>query len=214
MKRNIKKAAAFIAAAVMVTGSAMTVHAEPATINGVEFDAVYYAEHNPDVVAVFGNDADVLFQHYIAFGQAEGRMPYETEEEKAADAASVEERIQNAMYALKEAYPEGRKWNNDDYYAWKGGIYSGGYGCAGFAFMLSDAAFGNARARKYYDASAVRAGDIARMDGDSHSVIVLEVQPDSVIVAEGNFNNSVHWGRKISRSQLEKAQYFLTRYEQ
>lgn len=116
------------------------------------------------------------------------------------------------MYALKTAYPEGTKWNNENYYQWKGGIYSGGYGCAGFAFMLSDAAFGNAGTRMYYDANAVRVGDIVRMNGDTHSVIVLEVQADGVIVAEGNFNNSIHWGRKISRNELSNADFFLTRY--
>lgn len=214
MEKKLKKLVIATTAAMMILGSTMTVQAQPTAIGDVIFDAEYYAAHNPDVVAVFGTDENVLFQHYIAFGQAEGRLPYEPEEAAAENAVSEEERVRNAMYALKETYPGGTKWNNDNYYAWKGGIYSGGYGCAGFAFMLSDAAFGTARARKYYDASAVRVGDIVRMDGDSHSVIVLEVYPDKVIVAEGNFNNSVRWGRPISRSQLEKANYFLTRYAQ
>ncbi len=37
------------------------------------FDATYYAEKNPDVVAVIGNDPAVLLQHYIDFGIYEGR---------------------------------------------------------------------------------------------------------------------------------------------
>lgn len=212
MKKNLRKVAAFAAAAVMVSGCVMTVRAEPAAVNGVVFDAEYYAAHNPDVVAVFGADAGVLFQHYVAFGQAEGRLPYEMEDKTSSDAVSAEDAARNAMYALQEAYPDGTRWNNDNYYAWNGGIYAGGYGCAGFAFMLSDAAFGTARARVYHDAREVRTGDIARLDGDRHSVIILEVHPDSVTVAEGNFNNAVHWGRKISRSELAKADYFLTRY--
>ncbi len=211
MKRNFQKIVAGIAAAVMVSGTVMTVQAQPVMTGDVMFDAEYYAEQNPDVVAVFGNDAEILFQHYIAFGQAEGRLPYEAVKE-TEDTVSEEGRIRGAINAMKASYPEGTKWNNDNYYAWKGGIYSGGYGCAGFAFMLSDAAFGTAKARKYNDPDAVRTGDIVRMEGDSHSVIILEVQPDCVIVAEGNFNNSVHWGRKISRSELRKADCFLTRY--
>ena len=47
------------------------------------------------------------------------------------------------MIAKKADYPEGMPWTNDDTYAWKGGIYSSGGGCTGFAFMLSDACFGN-----------------------------------------------------------------------
>lgn len=120
--------------------------------------------------------------------------------------------VYSAMISLQSSYPEGTAWSNDNYYAWKGGIYSGGYGCAGFAFMLSDAAFGTARARVYYDASAVQVGDIVRMEQDTHSVIILEVRSDSVIVAEGNYNYSVHWGREISRSELSGADYFMTRY--
>lgn len=127
-------------------------------------------------------------------------------------AAEQDREVYEAIIAMKEKYPEGTKWTNDNYYAWKGGIYAGGYGCAGFAFMLSDAAFGSAPARKHTNADIVRVGDIARMNGDTHSVIILEVRSDSVIVAEGNYNTVVHWGREISRSSLEKADYFLTRY--
>ena len=212
MKSNLIRFAAGVATAGMILGSTMTVQAQPVAIGDVIFDAEYYAAHNPDVAAVFGSDANILFQHYIGFGQTEGRLPYEAGETANEGNFSEEERIRNAMYALKTAYPEGTKWNNENYYQWKGGIYSGCYGCAGFAFMLSDAAFGNAGTRMYYDANAVRVGDIVRMNGDTHSVIVLEVQADGVIVAEGNLNNSIHWGRKISRNELSNADFFLTRY--
>lgn len=37
------------------------------------FDAKYYAEANPDVVAVFGNDPKALFAHYLTSGIKEGR---------------------------------------------------------------------------------------------------------------------------------------------
>lgn len=45
--------------------------------DGNVFDADYYAESNPDVVAVFGNDANILYVHYLNFGKAEGRLPYQ-----------------------------------------------------------------------------------------------------------------------------------------
>ena len=39
------------------------------------FDAAYYAATYPDVAAVYGNDADKLFAHYITLGRSELRRP-------------------------------------------------------------------------------------------------------------------------------------------
>lgn len=93
------------------------------------------------------------------------------------------------MLALKSDYPEGTPWTNADYYEWKGGIFLGGYGCAGFAFMLSDAAFGDLPARQVYDLSdaenTVRVGDILRINGDTHSVIVMEADANGVTIGRG-----------------------------
>ena len=125
----------------------------------------------------------------------------------------TEDNVYDSIMAMKSRYPEGMQWNNSNFYAWKGGIYSGGYGCAGFAFALSDAAFGSLPARKHNNYSKIKVGDIVRMYYDTHSVIVLEVNSDSVIVAEGNFNDSVHWGRKIAKSEIkETGTYVMTRY--
>ena len=128
--------------------------------------------------------------------------------------SSEEQAAYEAMTALKSQYPNGTPWTNKNYYAWHGGIYSGGYGCAGFSFMLSDAAFGDLPARKIQPVSFsdVRVGDIIRQKGDSHSVIVLEVREDSVVIAEGNMNSSVLWGRTLNRSEVESATYLMTRW--
>lgn len=126
-----------------------------------------------------------------------------------------EENIYNAMIALKAQYPEGMPWTNANGYSWRGGIYSTGYGCAGFAFMLSDAAFGDLPARMIYDADvySIRVGDILRVNDDTHSVIVLQVTGDGVVLAEGNYNSSVHWGRKMSWAELKSTlTYVMTRY--
>lgn len=134
--------------------------------------------------------------------------------QSAAAADLSEESVRAAMLAMEKQYPEGTPFDNGNYYAWKGGIFSGGYGCAGFAFMLSDAAFGSLPARKYYDYSKIRVGDILRLNNDSHSVIVLYVNADSVTVAEGNYNRKVHWRREISMSTIRNGQtaYAMTRY--
>ncbi|MBD5470678.1 MAG: hypothetical protein HDR19_06075 [Lachnospiraceae bacterium] len=121
--------------------------------------------------------------------------------------------IYDKMIAQKANFPEGMAWTNDNFYAWKGGIYSGGYGCAGFAFAVSDAAFGEAGAVIHKDYNNIKIGDILRVNYDTHSVIVLEVKADSVIVAEGNYNGAIHWGREIPKSELvDEGSYIMTRY--
>lgn len=133
---------------------------------------------------------------------------------KASDSSELSEKtVYNKMIAMKEQYPEGMPWTNDNFYAWNGGIYTGGYGCMGFAFILSDAAFGTLPARKHTDFSKIRVGDILRINYDTHSVIVLEVKSNSVIIAEGNYNSSIHWEREILLSEIEQSgEYVLTRY--
>ena len=126
-----------------------------------------------------------------------------------------EKSIYNAMIAFKSQYPEGTPWTNDNSYVWNGGIYKTGYGCAGFAFMLSDAAFGKLPARKIVSAnvSDIRVGDILRINNDSHSVIVLQITDEGVVLAEGNYNRSVHWGRKLTWAETKNTlTYIMTRY--
>lgn len=50
-----------------------------------EFDAQFYAERNPDVVAAVGDSPDALYKHYIDYGQAEGRC------RNAAEQALIDE---------------------------------------------------------------------------------------------------------------------------
>lgn len=128
-------------------------------------------------------------------------------------AAANNKQIYDILVAQKAVFPEGMKWTNDDYRGWNGGTYTGGFGCAGFAFALSDAAFGNVKAKLHQDYSNIKVGDILRVNNGTHSVIVLEVKENSVIVAEGNYNGAIHWGREIPKSGLVDSQsYIMTRY--
>lgn len=73
-----KKLVMSIMSAIMVCASSMTAMAAPeiVEVNGVNevFDAEYYAAVYPDVAAAFGTDKELLLQHYITFGQSEGRL--------------------------------------------------------------------------------------------------------------------------------------------
>lgn len=177
------------------------------------FDIAAYRNGYPDLQAAFGDNWDAYADHYLTVGKAEGRNIGVRTGADQNSTAQAPAGIYEAMIAQKAVFPEGMHWDNDNFYAWRGGIYSGGFGCAGFAFALSDAAFGDAPARMHYDPSAVKVGDILRVNNDTHSVIVLEVNSDHVVIAEGNYNSSVHWGRKISKAKLaEITNNVITRY--
>lgn len=121
--------------------------------------------------------------------------------------------VTEKLIAMKEKYPEGTPWTNENVYSWKGGIYSKGGGCSAFSFILSDNVFGDLKARKHTDFLQAKVGDIIRLHNDAHSVIVLEREDTIITVAEGNYNSSVHWGRKIDLSDSNNGfTYVLTRY--
>ncbi len=132
--------------------------------------------------------------------------------------------IYQRMIAMMDKYPEGMKWTNSNTYTWYN-VYvdedfpypytMGGGGCAAFCMILSDAAFGTTalvykRSNVVYD--DLKVGDILRINNDTHSVIILEKNSDGVVIAEGNYNSSIHWGRKLTRAQVEAADFYETRY--
>lgn len=159
----------------------------------------------------------------------------ETEEEEISEpvlhdsADLTPSGVYEAMIALKsqDTYKEGTVWtdyepySDNNYYRWKGGQINGSnivaVGCVAFAFSLSDAAFGTAPARMYAPGGFVyediKAGDILRVNTDTHTVIVLEASDAGVIVAEGNLNGKVHWGRAMSRDEVMRdTSHYITRY--
>jgi len=88
MKKNIittALAAAMVATTILTTGISAHAAEAPAaqtqvvkqklnpTVIAKVFDAKYYAEKNPDVVAVVGSDSAALLNHYVTSGIYEGR---------------------------------------------------------------------------------------------------------------------------------------------
>lgn len=124
--------------------------------------------------------------------------------------------IYDKMVALQSQYPDGTPWDNSNSYTPLTKYYSSAMGCAGFAHMLSDAAFGTLPERKMTtDFEGIRVGDIVRMNGDTHSVIILGIDGSTVTIAEGNINRSVMWGRTYTFDNLMSVMdYYITRYPQ
>ncbi len=128
-----------------------------------------------------------------------------------------------AMIALQSKFPEGMHWTDasSGTYTWKGGrgengeIATMGTGCVNFAFQLSDAAFGTLPARMLkeneFEFADIHVGDILRISL-GHSVIVLQINDDSMVIAEGNYNQSIHWGRVVTKGEVEQSVHVLTRY--
>ncbi len=109
-----------------------------------------------------------------------------------------------ALIELRDQYPTGSWWDSECYYKWNAAsVYRGGYGCAGFAYMLSDAIYGAARARKIESNSDVEPYDCIELFNNAHTAFVLEVPGDgTVIVAEGNVDGRVYWGSTYSISDV------------
>lgn len=137
--------------------------------------------------------------------------------------------VHESMTAMKDVFYEGMTWTNfepygskgewGDAYWFQGGAVkgaSGGVGCAGYAFRMSDNAFGTLPARVLdrgqFTFEDVKVGDILRVNNNSHFVIVWRVGSGGVTVTEGNYNKSVHWGRSLSKAEVMAATFLVTRY--
>ena len=83
---------------------AMNASAAPVRMaDGQLFDAAYYAQNNPDVVAAFGTNTDWLYLHYVICGKAEGRLPYaQTSDTPGAPSSGTD--FDPVYYAAK--YPD------------------------------------------------------------------------------------------------------------
>ena len=75
LKKSLITLTAVLIAAIAVFTADIKVEASPRIMpDGTVFDAEFYASSNPDVVAAFGNNADLMYVHYVLFGKAEGRL--------------------------------------------------------------------------------------------------------------------------------------------
>ncbi len=104
---RLNKFIAALAFAFVMVIAAPAVHASAAPVkmaDGNMFDAQYYAANNPDVVAIFGTGADILYLHYSLFGKAEGRLPYAPGSSTATAAPATGGAFDAAFYASR--YPD------------------------------------------------------------------------------------------------------------
>lgn len=150
-------------------------------------------------------------------GEAVKALECHTCKEKSPDSSLAADSVSiyNALIAFKNKYPEGTAFDNSVIYEW---FYDNcsycDAGCAAFASELSIEVFGTEAYVELTDITIadVRVGDSLRINGNTHTVIVLEVYSDYIVIAEANFNGKVHWGRTLTESQVANANYLISRY--
>ena len=127
--------------------------------------------------------------------------------------------IYNRIIELKSVYPQGYPCDDKNFVR---GLYNDVTGCAAFAADVMSHLYGDGNEEmsyiyRYVDdvkyvcgdnvarwvIDQIRVGDVLRL-GNTHSVVVIGVDKDSVTVVEGNSNGIVNWGRKITKSTRMK----------
>lgn len=140
----------------------------------------------------------------------------------AAQGTASATAIATALEALQAQLPEGLAWTNDLKYTStctiNGQRYNyTGYGCAAFALIFEDLTYGTANASytktAACDVSVIKSGDIVRVPTQQggHSYVILSLDATGATIVEGNYNNSVHWGRHVSIDELAVNTYVLSR---
>ncbi len=134
------------------------------------------------------------------------------DEPVAAAALPPESVVQERLLAMYDQWPDGTHWDSKSYYVDKSGYKE--YGCFGFAIMLQEAAFpglyGPYRKNAPIRFEDICVGDMLSTPG--HTAIVVERHEDYVVMAEGNMNMGVRWGRKVTAADMGELQYRWTYY--
>lgn len=199
----MKKLMTLFTVLVTLLGSSLSVYAAPKTMpDGNTFDPEFYAATYPDVANVVGTDENALYNHYVTFGQAEGRKPYEgfkTEAEIRAD----------KLAELRKTYPSGSTWDGS-YFAFLSGYVKGngvspdGMGCQAYAYHITNEIFGDAPAKLYKkdENLTIQMYDIVILNNYVHSAVVIGVdtEANTITVTEGNIHaivNGVDTGGKV-----------------
>ena len=145
---------------------------------------------------------------------AEEPAPAEEPADAPVTAATLppESVVHERLMAMKEEWPDGSHWDSKSYWVDKSGNKE--YGCFGFAIMLQDKAFpglsGPYRRNAPIKFEDICVGDMLSTPG--HTAIVVERHEDYVIMAEGNMDMGVRWGRRVTPEDVGELTYRWTYY--
>ncbi len=139
------------------------------------------------------------------------------------DESEIYERIMQRKNQF--GYKEGTPWDNSQLYVNKVEYdgyapgYFRGYGCFGFMLDMMEYASNyeypiRTVKGRYDDLPEIHIGDGVRINFDEHSVVVIGKNKKGTVitVVEGNFNNSVHWGREIDISNRDSGFRYIATF--
>ena len=152
----------------------------------------------------------VTFLHR-AFTMVQSPQPPAEEWHEPVYGGSLSEAyVLDVINSMRYSYPEGMVWSLDNSYH-SDALNIMGAGCAGFALLCSDMAFGDLPiTAEHSDFHAIKVGDMVKTDYGRHTVVVLEKRADSIVVTEGNYNGLIHWDREFYRAELEAGNFTVT----
>ncbi len=84
--------------------------------DGTVFDAEFYADRYPDVVAALGRSEEAMYRHYKQYGRAEGRLPYASAAVSVTTTVPANASAYDKIVAMKSEFPEGMEWDYDNFY--------------------------------------------------------------------------------------------------
>lgn len=125
----------------------------------------------------------------------------------------TQKQARSKLMAMKKIYKEGMSWTNEnEEYFWEA-TNCECYGCIALCGEISDKIFGKyAPVTRHQNFNKIKVGDHIRI-GNEHSVTVLQKKGNTLTVVEGNYNDTVHWGRKITQKELQESGFYVdTRY--
>ncbi|MBP3634538.1 MAG: S-layer homology domain-containing protein [Oscillospiraceae bacterium] len=167
-------------------------------------------QFSPDGICTRGQIVTFLYRAYVVTGaMQEQAADSEAEDVSAYEDISQETAVQ-ILWSLEDTYPEGTYWGiNSSYHS--EALQLTWAGCAGFALYCSDLVFGDLPISEVHsDFDRIKVGDMVRDQSGSHTVVVLEKYEDSILVVEGNYNDTVHWNRVMYRTDPEFYSFTVT----
>ena len=138
----------------------------------------------------------------------------------------TEQQVYDKLLSLQEIFPEGMPYSSKNHFsskteapAWtENGMPASlgmtGHGCSAFGYYVSDLCFGNLPAYYYpvgqWNYEDLKVGD--QLMGLGHQVIILEDHEDHIVVVEGNYDETIHWFRTMTREECLESFSLYTRY--
>lgn len=118
-----------------------------------------------------------------------------------------EQEVYNILMSFQKKYPQNSPFGYDKEYHTNRGDWV--TACNAFACELSDAAFGTAREYQHSNLNDIHVGDLVYFiwtsssgETTEHVSVVLKVNSNNVIVAEGNVGGVVQWGNTVPKTDI------------